>query len=131
MKIKSAFRIGNYDPQNSRGPRPIIAELSSVKDKITCFKSSKKLKGSRVYLADDVSKETAEIRRKKIPALKQKREEGFIAYFSGTDIITRPKKTFTNPNPSSDNVHQPKAVDDQPGASAPIQTRGRGKRRGQ
>ena len=93
VNISSAFRVGKHPPQTSENPRPIVAKLSSVSCKIACFKSSNRLKGSNVYISEDVSKATQDIRRQKLHLLKQKREEGYIAYFSGTEIIARTKRT--------------------------------------
>ena len=66
--------------------------MRTVNDKVTCFKSSKLLKGTDIYLNDDVSNATADIRRQKIATLKQKRNEGYIAYFRGADVITRRRR---------------------------------------
>ena len=94
VSIKNAYRIGKRETQNSP-PRTIIATLANVNERNLCLRNSNKLKGSTVYISEDVSKATMEIRREKLPLLKQKREEGLIAYFSGVNIITKPR---INPN---------------------------------
>ena len=58
---------------------------------ITCFKASKELKGTYIYLSEDVSKATLDIRKQKLGALKEKRDQGLIAYFSGVEIISKPR----------------------------------------
>ena len=93
ITIKNAHRAGKRPPQPNEKPRPIIAKLSCVEDKIKCLKSSSRLKGSQVYLSDDVSKATANIRKEKLEFLKQKRSEGFIAYFSGAEVIYKKRPT--------------------------------------
>ena len=91
MKIIDAYRAGKPSAQQTSS-RPIIAKLQSVNDKVSCFKSSIRLKGSEVFLSDDVCKATADIRRQKLDVLKEKRREGFIAYFRGAEIITKRRR---------------------------------------
>ena len=89
--VSDAFRAGKSDA--STEPRPIIAKLASVADKISCFKASGQLKGTTTYINDDVSKATLDIRRQKLDFLKEKRREGYIAYFSGTDVVVKRRPT--------------------------------------
>ena len=120
LSVKSAFRAGKRGVRTD-GPRPIVATLSSVEEKFKCFKSSPRLKGSDIFISDDVSKATAEIRKQKLETLKQKRREGYIAYFSGTEIVCKvrrnaldgtgmPKQTGDQ---SQDPSHTPNARNDQ------------------
>ena len=95
-----SFRAGKTVPKTNaelkENPRAVIVELSSETDKIACFRSSKTLKGTNIYISDDVSRTTQDIRRQKLDILKKKREEGYIAYFSGINIITKPKQQRSN-----------------------------------
>ena len=102
ITIKNAHRAGKRPPQPNEKPRPIIAKLSCVEDKIKCLKSSSRLKDSQIYLSDDVSKATAKIRKEKLQFLKQKRSEGFIAYFSGAEVIFKKR-----PSPRRDDQTPP------------------------
>ena len=90
VKIANAFRVNNssFDDQ----PRQIIANLISEKDKISCLKSGSKLKNTSIFINDDVSAATMSIRKTKLPELKRKRREGFIAYFSGAKLVTRRRR---------------------------------------
>ena len=45
-----------------------------------------------IFINEDVSKATQEIRRTKMPELMEKRKAGMIAYFSGTHIVTRSRQ---------------------------------------
>ena len=49
---------------------------------------SSKLKRKYIYLNDDLSAATMEIRRTKLDKLKPKRNEDYIAYFLGAKLIT-------------------------------------------
>lgn len=100
VKVKSAFRAGS-SMQNNSQPRPIIVKVSSVNEKISCFKASKALKGTNTYISEDVSKATMDIRKQKLGALKEKREQGYIAYFSGIDIITKKRNVPNHLNPAT------------------------------
>ena len=95
VNINAAFRVGKHTPGSE--PRTIVAELPTVRDKIACLKMSSRLKDTNLYLNEDVSRATQEIRKNKLPLLKQKRQEGFIAYFSGTEIITKRRQNHSNP----------------------------------
>ena len=105
IEIKNAFRAKGAS--GSEAPRQIIVSLKTERDKISCLKSSSKLKNSNIYVNDDVSAATAAIRRSKLPELKEKRRQGLIAYFSGANIITR-QRTMAGIRPndsSSPNPH--------------------------
>ena len=53
------------------------------------LRKAPKLKGTNIFINEDVCKATMEIRKTKLKELKEKREQGFIAYFSGADLITK------------------------------------------
>ena len=120
VHVKSAYRAGANSMRTSNQPRPIIAKLSSFNEKISCFKASKELKGTNIYLSEDVSKATLDIRKQKLGALKEKRDQGFIAYFSGVEIISKPRNDRRNVGPGtganivplnvSPNLSQPETV---------------------
>ena len=100
VHVKSAYRAGANSMRTNSQPRRIIAKLSSFNEKINCFKASKELKGTNIYLSEDVSKATLDIRKQKLGALKEKRDQGFIAYFSGVEIISKPRndrRSFVSP----------------------------------
>ena len=96
VKILTASRIGAFG-QNSDHPRQILVKLSTVEEKVDCFKNSSKLKGSNIYINEDVSAATLEIRKSKMPELLQKRRDGYYAYFSGTKIVSKRRTPPTDP----------------------------------
>ena len=53
-------------------------------------------KGTDVFLNEDVSHATFEIRNSKMEELREKRRQGLIAYFSGTKIITKVRTRTTD-----------------------------------
>ena len=44
-----------------------------------------------MFIAEDVSKAIQDIRNRKIDLLKQNRDEGVIAYFSGAKLVCKPR----------------------------------------
>ena len=56
-----------------------------------CLKSAPKLKGTKIFINEDLSRAALDIRRRKLDELKEKRAQGYIAYFSGINIITKAK----------------------------------------
>ena len=91
FKITSANRIGN----NASKPRPIIARFNSFSDRQNCLKATPKLKGTDIYISEDVCKRTLDIRKTKLPELKEKRKQGFIAYFSGCNLVVKRRSEGT------------------------------------
>jgi len=87
IELESASRIGN--PTRNERPRTVIARFKRFPDRNSCLRSSAKLKGSSIYMNEDVSKATLDIRKSKMEELKLKREQGYIAYFSGIDIVSK------------------------------------------
>jgi hypothetical protein len=89
--IEHVNRIGSADNRTADRPRPIIVRFKSFTDRQSCLRSATSLKGTNIFLNDDVSRATQEIRRGKLAELKQKRSQGLIAYFSGANIVTKPR----------------------------------------
>ena len=103
VRVLKAYRVKS---SSGSQPRHIVAELSSTEDKFKCFRQGKKLKNTDIYLNEDVSSSTLAIRKTKLAELKRKRSEGFIAYFSGVDIITRPRIQAHSDNAASNSMRQ-------------------------
>lgn len=122
-QFESVHRIGVN--RNNGLPRPIIARFTSHAVRQSCLRAAPCLKGTHIYLNEDVSKATSDIRRLKMDELKTKRREGMIAYFSGTKLIVKPRSSNTIPQNKdlssdtsvagaapqiSDPVHKPEAT---------------------
>ena len=81
----SAFRAGKSSADNK--PRLRTIKLPSVPSKVYCFRASSKLNGTQTYLSNDVSVATVEICHEKLYFHKEKGEERYIAYHSGTSNV--------------------------------------------
>ena len=87
IQVEYAHRIKNKT--NSKGPRTIIARLHHDTDKSTTMKNSHKLKGTRIYINEDLSEYTLNIRKDKLSELKAARAKGMIAFFDREKLIIR------------------------------------------
>ena len=54
----------NYEDTDKKRPRTIALRLANFKDKSIILKNVNKLKGSDVYINEDFSRETTELRKK-------------------------------------------------------------------
>ena len=63
--------------------------LGNFKDKNIILKNVNKPKGSDVYINEDFSRETTELRKKLWEEVKQLRSEGKFAYLNYLSVITR------------------------------------------
>ena len=77
-------------------PKSVILKLRSFKDRQDVLNAASRLRGTNVYLNEDVSRATMQIRREKFPELKERRKQGYIAYFSDTNTITK-RRSIPNP----------------------------------
>ena len=59
-------------------PRAVLVKLSSFEEKMECVRAAPRLKGTNVYINEDVSRETLNIRREKLDELREKRRKGYI-----------------------------------------------------
>ena len=111
ISLSGAARVGAHAPGRCR---TIIATFGSVVEKQACLRAAPKLRGTNFFffLNEDLSRESADIRRAKLPELKDLRKRGFIAYFRGTEIVHRRrseeinKREDTVRNPSSGTADQ-------------------------
>ena len=65
VMIERAHRTKrNYRDKDKKSPRTIVLRLANFKDKSIILKNVNKLKGSDVYINEDFSRETTELRKK-------------------------------------------------------------------
>ena len=99
-EIDNVHRIGSKGNKSDNRPRSVIIRMTKFHHRQECLKSAPKLKGTDIYINEDVCKATLEIRKSKIEELKLKRRQGYIAYFAGTDIVV--KKRMQNQQRNGD-----------------------------
>ena len=95
MEIERAHRVGKF---MSDKPRPVIAKFLRFTDKQNILRNSRKLKGTNVFINEDLCEASMVKRRDLLPQLKQARGQGKIAYFSHARLVIQ------DPLPSSNLV---------------------------
>ena len=88
--IERARRIkktGNSD--NPRKPRTIVCRFLNYKDKTNILKNAKKLKGKNIFINEDFSHETMELSQELCEKVKERRDEGEIAYFHYRTVVVK------------------------------------------
>ena len=92
VPIERAHRVGK--PFGDR-PRTIVARFRNFPDKDNILKNASKLKGSSLYINEDLCQASRDKRKEQLPQLKQARSEGKIAYFVHTRLVIK-ERTFQN-----------------------------------
>ena len=93
IKVDFAHRINRK--QNKSGPRPIIARFAHDSDKEKTLKNSWKLKGSQVFINEDLSEFTLQKRKEQMTDMINARKAGKIAYFNKEKLIIKERKQVT------------------------------------
>lgn len=86
IKLERAHRVGTITPSR---PRTIVARLANFGDREAVFRNARKLKGTGIYINDDLCPASQQVKRDQLPLLKQARQEGKVAYFKYTKLIIK------------------------------------------
>ena len=86
LVLERAHRVGG---RGDSRPRTIVARFSRYCDREAVMRSAKKLKGTNIFLNDDLCAASQAVKRAQMPQLKQARSEGKIAYFRHTKLIIK------------------------------------------
>lgn len=100
VKLERAHRTGPISPSRSR---VIVARFERFNEREAAMRNDRKLKGSDIYIDEDLCPASLEIRKSQIPFLKKAREEGKIAFFKHTKLIIKDKSNYQPWNRSSRN----------------------------
>lgn len=84
--IERAHRVGTAKPNKSR---PVVVKFASFKDREAVLQNGKKLKGSTIYVREDLSEMVLERRRSQMDQLKEARAHGKIAYFNFDRLVIK------------------------------------------
>ena len=92
IEIERAHRVKlNNRDSNTNRPRTIVVNLLRFKDKTKIFQNANKLKGKTIFINNDFSKATLELRKGLMVEAKRLRELGKFAYLNYTTIVSREK----------------------------------------
>ena len=91
--IERAHRASPTKKQKEKNePRTIVMKLLNFKDKVNILKNARKLKGTGIYINEDFSKETTDIRKKLWDDVIKLRNQGKYAILQYDRIIQRDHK---------------------------------------
>lgn len=90
MKIERAHRTGQASPIHGR-PRTIVTKFERFGDREAVVRNAKKLRGTGIFVNDDLCPASLELRKNQMPQLRQAKEDGKIAFFRHTKLIIREK----------------------------------------
>lgn len=88
LVLERAHRVGQLGDNR---PRPIVARFARYCDREAVLRNVRKLKGTKIFVNEDLCPASHNIRKSQLPALKQARSEGKVAYFRHTKLIIREK----------------------------------------
>ena len=91
-------------------PRTIITKLSNYRTRDDIMRNKSKLKGTGIYLNEDLSDNTNKIRKEKMEEYKKARSLGKIAYFKGRNLVIKERKTRVDTRNEGRNSSPPRAV---------------------
>ena len=90
--IERAHRAKGKTTRNNTArknqPRTIVIKLANYKDKSMILRNVK-LKGSNIFINEDFSKQTTDLRKELWREVKQLRSEGKIAYLNYRTVVTK------------------------------------------
>ena len=104
VKLDRAQRIGS--PGSSERPRTVLVRFHNYTDRQFFLRNSHKLKGTKVFVNEDLCQPSLNIRKEKLPLLLQARREGKTAYFNHINLVIKDK--ILNSPPEQDQSHQTK-----------------------
>lgn len=90
VEVERAHRVG---PRREERNRPVVVRFSKFSDREAVRRNAAKLRGTRIYVNEDLCQASQAIRKEKLPLLKQARREGKIAYFNHTKLVIKERAT--------------------------------------
>lgn len=90
LELERAHRVGQH--RDAR-PRTIVARFSRYSDREAVMRSARKLRGTNIYINDDLCAASQAIKNAQMPQLKQARAQGKIAFFRHTKLIVKESPT--------------------------------------
>jgi ribA/ribD-fused uncharacterized protein len=89
IEIVRCHRIGITDKTTSQKPRKILARLAKYTDKEEIMKNKKKLKGTGIFINDNLTTKSQQRQTALAPILKKLRETDPKAHFRGDKIFSK------------------------------------------
>lgn len=112
--IERAHRVGKPKPQKSR---PIVAKFLNYKDREAVLYNARNLRGTSLYVREDLSDRVLEKRRAQIHLLKEARVKGKIAFFNYDRLVIKDRQIVDSQHANAADASMV-AQSDQPRRSA-------------
>lgn len=89
--IEQARRVGGLNRPHNK-PRTIVVRLEKVSDRDNILRNARKLKGSGIYINEDLSAESMEEKMRLMPQYREARAAGKIAFFRQSRLIIKERQ---------------------------------------
>ena len=86
LELERAHRVG---VRRDSKPRPIVARFSRFCDREAVMRNSNKLRGTNIFVNEDLCAASQAVKNAQMPQLKQARAQGKIAFFRHTRLIIK------------------------------------------
>lgn len=86
LVLERAHRVG---PRSDAKPRTVIACFSRFCDREAVMRNARKLKGTNIFVDDDLCPASQAVKNSQMPLLKQARAQGKIAFFRRTKLVIK------------------------------------------
>ena len=118
IQLERAHRGGQHHPNRQR---PIIARFTRFCDREAVMRNVAKLRGSRIYINEDLCPASHEKKKAQLPLLKKARSEGKVAYFRHTKLIVKERNTqLTTSLAPNDDRNEARSPDVMEGATTTV-----------
>lgn len=106
--IERAHRVGPLKP-SAQKPRGVVVKFASYKGREQVLRNGRKLKGSNIYVRDDVSERVIARRNMQMKEYNEAKQQGKIAYFTLDRLIVKNRPNF-QPTAYSEAVYSEASV---------------------
>lgn len=98
--LERAHRVGQ---RRDARPRPIVARFGRFCDREAVMRNARKLKGTNIFINDDLCAASQAVKNSQMPLFKQARAQGKVAFFHHTKLIIKEKQQDSDgrPQPSA------------------------------
>lgn len=96
VDLERAHRVGLV---MSSQPRAVVVRFEKFQDREAVLGSERKLKGTGIYVNEDLCPASQEIKKSHFPQMKQARQDGKIAYFRHTRLIIKERAPHQRSTP--------------------------------
>lgn len=86
IELERAHRVGRSIDHRTR---PIIARFTRFRDRESVMRNVSKLRGTKIYVNEDLCPASQAIKRAQIPEMKQAKRDGKVAFFRHTKLIIK------------------------------------------